>query len=57
MREVKVYDFFCGVGGVTRGLSDAGLTVVAGIDIDEKCRRTFEHNNRLWSSFTGISVR
>ena len=45
MREVKVYDFFCGVGGVTRGLSDAGLTVVAGIDIDEKCKRTFEHNN------------
>ena len=45
MREVKVYDFFCGVGGVTRGLSDAGLTVVAGIDNDEKCRRTFEHNN------------
>ncbi len=45
MREVRAYDFFCGVGGVTRGLSDAGLTVVAGIDNDQKCRRTYEHNN------------
>jgi len=38
-------DFFCGAGGLTRGLLDAGIKVVAGIDCDEECRRSYEHNN------------
>jgi len=40
------YDFFCGAGGLTRGLLDAGIQVVAGWDSDEGCRATYEHNNR-----------
>ena len=43
--EPRAYDFFCGIGGVTRGLSEAGWKVVAGVDKDERCRRTYEHNN------------
>ena len=39
------YDFFCGGGGLTRGLLDAGIQVVAGLDQDEGCRRTYEFNN------------
>jgi DNA (cytosine-5)-methyltransferase 1 len=43
---MRAIDFFCGVGGLTRGLLDAGIRVVAGFDIDERCRQTYEHNNR-----------
>jgi len=39
-------DFFCGAGGLTRGLLDAGINVVAGIDLDGKCRKTYEKNNK-----------
>lgn len=38
-------DLFCGVGGLTRGLLDAGIPVAAGYDIDEACRFPYEHNN------------
>jgi DNA (cytosine-5)-methyltransferase 1 len=38
-------DFFCGAGGLTRGLLDAGIDVVLGIDNDESCRQTYETNN------------
>lgn len=39
------FDFFCGAGGLTRGLIDAGIKVVAGIDVDESCKVTYEYNN------------
>lgn len=42
---MKAYDFFCGIGGLTRGLHDAGIEVLAGIDLDERCRLTYEKNN------------
>jgi DNA (cytosine-5)-methyltransferase 1 len=38
-------DFFSGAGGTTRGLLDAGGYVIAGIDKDEGCERTFTDNN------------
>jgi hypothetical protein len=38
-------DLFCGAGGLTRGLLDAGINVVAGYDTDEQCRFPYEHNN------------
>lgn len=38
-------DFFCGAGGTTRGLLDAGGYVIAGIDRDPRCRQTFVENN------------
>ena len=39
-------DFYCGAGGTTRGLLDAGGYVIAGIDKDEGCRETYQRNNR-----------
>lgn len=39
-------DFFCGAGGTTRGLIDAGGYVIAGIDKDKRCRDTYVKNNR-----------
>lgn len=43
--SVQVVDLFCGVGGLTRGLLDAGLSVVAGFDLDNTCKYTYESNN------------
>ena len=38
-------DFFCGAGGTTRGLIDAGGVVIAGVDKDDKCEDTYVKNN------------
>ena len=38
-------DFFCGAGGTTRGLIDAGGYVIAGLDKQESCRKTYVANN------------
>lgn len=38
-------DFFCGAGGTTRGLIDAGGYVIAGVDKDGRCRETYVENN------------
>lgn len=42
---IKAIDFFCGGGGMTHGLKMAGIKVLAGIDLDSKCKETYEHNN------------
>lgn len=42
---MKAWDFFCGAGGLTRGLLDAGIEVIAGFDCDERCHSTYEYNN------------
>ncbi|MCX6639245.1 MAG: DNA cytosine methyltransferase [bacterium] len=39
-------DFFCGAGGLTRGLLNAGVKVIFGIDYDKDCQKTYESNNR-----------
>lgn len=38
-------DLFCGIGGLTKGLTLAGINVVAGFDIDESCKFAYERNN------------
>ena len=52
--NIGAVDLFCGVGGLTCGLKKSGITVVAGIDLDESCRYAFEHNNN--SKFIHKSV-
>ena len=39
-------DFFSGAGGTTRGLIDAGGYVIAGIDNDDRCEKTYTENNK-----------
>ncbi len=39
-------DLFCGAGGLTHGLLDAGIEVAAGYDIDPACQFPYEHNNQ-----------
>lgn len=43
---IKAIDFFCGAGGLTRGLLDAGIEVLAGVDNDERLQETYTHNNK-----------
>lgn len=42
---IRAIDLFCGVGGLTHGLSQSGIDVVAGYDIDPACRFPYEANN------------
>jgi DNA (cytosine-5)-methyltransferase 1 len=43
--KLAAVDLFCDEGGLTRGLLDAHVNVVAGYDISEECRYPYEHNN------------
>ncbi len=42
--QIKAVDFFCGGGGMSYGIKEAGIKVIAGIDNDENCRATYEAN-------------
>jgi DNA (cytosine-5)-methyltransferase 1 len=41
---MKAIDFFCGAGGMSLGLTQAGITVLGGVDNDADCRATYEQN-------------
>lgn len=43
--QVVGVDLFCGAGGLTHGLKKAGISVVAGVDIDPACKYPYEVNN------------
>lgn len=45
MSDYKAIDFFCGGGGMTCGLRQAGINVIAGVDFDSDCKETYESNN------------
>lgn len=45
-QKLKAIDFFCGAGGVTRGLLDAGIDVICGIDNDPNVQKTYTENNK-----------
>lgn len=42
--SLKAVDFFCGAGGMSLGLTKAGISVIAGIDNSPECQETFEKN-------------
>jgi DNA (cytosine-5)-methyltransferase 1 len=41
----EVVDLFCGVGALSHGLKLAGCKIVAGYDVDPRCKFAFERNN------------
>ena len=44
--RIHAVDLFCGIGGLTHGLSLSGIKIKAGLDIDASCRYAYEANNR-----------
>lgn len=44
MAKLKAVDFFCGAGGMSYGLQQSGIKVLAGIDSDSDCRETYTSN-------------
>lgn len=61
-KSFKAIDFFCGGGGMTCGLRQAGIDVIAGVDFDKNAKETYEFNNpgskfidkdikNLWSNY------
>jgi DNA (cytosine-5)-methyltransferase 1 len=46
LKKVKIVDLFCGIGGLSYGLKQSGLNVVAGFDFDQSCQFSYETNNK-----------
>ena len=42
--QIKAVDFFCSGGGMSCGMQQAGIDVIAGVDFDLTCRDTYESN-------------
>ncbi len=45
MAKLKAIDFFCSGGGMTYGIRQSGIEVIAGIDNDPDVKETYEKNN------------
>ena len=43
--KIEAIDLFCGVGGLTYGLRQSGIDVIAGFDNDISCKYAYEKNN------------
>lgn len=44
MKKINVLDLFCGCGGLSKGLEDSGLNIIAGIDIWDKAISNYKKN-------------
>lgn len=57
---IDAVDLFCGGGGLTCGLRQAGIDVRMGVDYDERCQYAYEHNNHakfLHKSVTEVTAK
>jgi len=54
---LKAVDFFCGGGGMSLGISNAGIRIIAGIDFEESCRRTYVRNHPYSNFILGDITR
>lgn len=43
-KKISAIDLFCGIGGLSYGLKEAGIKIKAGIDINDSCQYAFETN-------------
>jgi DNA (cytosine-5)-methyltransferase 1 len=43
-KKLKAVDFFCSGGGMSYGMQNAGIQILAGIDFDLNCKKTYEAN-------------
>lgn len=42
--STSAIDIFCGIGGLSYGLKKAGISVAAGVDVDDACKYPYEKN-------------
>lgn len=54
--NISAVDIFCGVGGLTKGLINSGIDVVAGIDADPDCEYPFTKNNSAKFFLSDVST-
>lgn len=45
VESITAIDLFCGAGGLSQGLKESGIKVVAGVDLDEACEYPFTANH------------
>ena len=45
-KKIEAIDLFCGIGGLSYGLRQANIDVIAGLDNDESCSHAYEKNNK-----------
>ncbi|MDQ7083765.1 MAG: DNA cytosine methyltransferase [Sulfurovum sp.] len=43
-QPISAVDLFCGIGGLSYGLKQAGIKIKAGFDFDNKCKYAYETN-------------
>ena len=57
--SLNVIDLFCGCGGMSKGLIDAGLNIIAGIDVWDKAvvsyNKNFSHHQAYCEDLTQLS--
>ena len=53
--RIAAIDIFCGAGGLSYGLRNAGIKVVAGVDVDSRCEYPFRKN--IGAPFINRDVR
>jgi len=44
--KIEAIDLFCGIGGLTYGLRQANIDVLAGLDNDKSCEYSYQQNNK-----------
>ncbi len=52
--RIEVVDLFCGIGGLSYGMKQKGLEIIAGFDIDDTCKFAYETNNNARFFFENI---
>ncbi len=53
--SISAVDLFCGAGGLTHGLSKAGIKVRIGVDIDPACQFPYTANNKAQFLLQSVS--
>lgn len=45
MKNLKAIDLFSGSGGTTQGIKNAGIDVIAAVEVDKVASKTYQYNN------------
>lgn len=46
MKKLNAIDLFSGAGGLSKGVMDAGINIIVGVDNDQAALKTFEKNHK-----------